>query len=239
MRELHRGTSGMLNCLSSHKLLFTIMFLAGSLAAHATHAAVVVHDNRDGTFKWWTSVRYDGLEVLGTFLNITQSASEQTGERLPGSLGQWYRPNQSSSGAARRFFEGETEVEAATESKTLWWNGKWITPYAATREYFSGEYIAHDAIWNSQSNYFFHLPFSGSLSEGTPAISELAYIGVRTKLNGQWHYGWILFEDFMTPLMWAYETQPNTPIQIPVPVPSTAAIGVIACSWLGSSRRRK
>lgn len=223
----------------SYRALLAALLVSASLAGTASHAAVVVHDNRDGTFKWWTGIRNtDATELPGTFLDITRPASEQTGERLPGTLGQWYRPNESSSGPARRFFEGD-EVEIATEEKTLWWNGRPITPYAATREYYQGEHVAPDALWFEQSNYFFHLPFSGSLSEGTAAISPRAYLGIRAKLDGQWHYGWILFEDFKTPLMWAYETEADTPIQIPVPAPSAMVLGGGVGSWLIASRRRK
>lgn len=78
-----------------------------------------------------------------------------------------------------------------------------------------------------------------SLEEGTPAVGNPAYLGVRVKMaDNQWHYGWIYFTEYAWPTMWAYETEPNVPIQVPVPGPAVCA-GLIVCGLGLSSRRHR
>jgi len=221
-----------------------IGMIAGAALVAATgassSAAVVVYDNTAGEFKWWSGIHFtDHSERDGTFLDITQPPS-QTGERRPGTLGKWYRPNETSSNPAIRQFAGEAGVETpqTDEGVFLWWNDQWIKP-RITREYLPGELITTEANWEQRSNYFYHLPFSGEFSEGTPAISELAYIAVRTKLSDRWHYGWILFADYMTPLKWAYETEPDVLIQVPVPAPGVAVGFVLGGVFFTPRRTRR
>jgi hypothetical protein len=212
------------------------------LIAPGAEAAVVVHDNFDGTFKWTTGMDLPGDdfgELPGALLDITLPASEQTGERRPGTIGQWYIPNQSSSSPARRMFYGEAGVETplTDDLVRLWWNEHWIS-VKVSREYLSGESISGQAHWNRASEYFFHLPFSDSLSQGTPAISDLAYIGVRVKIANRWHYGWILFAEYDIALQWAFETEPDVPIQVPVPAPSAGILMMAGACFLTHRRRR-
>lgn len=120
--------------------------------------------------------------------------------------------------------EPDAQVARTSDLTILDWNGGHSNFAAYTlREYQPGEAVSTEARWEVNAPYFIHLPNSSDLSQGTPAISEHAYVGVRTKLAGQWHYGWILFTEYKWPAMWAYETEPNTPIDIPVPAPHAAA----------------
>ncbi|MCC6427029.1 MAG: hypothetical protein IT435_09440 [Phycisphaerales bacterium] len=212
-------------------------------AIECAGAAVVIHDNFDGTFKWVTGLDVPGDDVgeyPGTLLDITRPASEQSGERLPGTIGKWYRPNQSSSSAARRFLYGEDGVQTplTDEPVVLWWNDQWIAP-KVTREYFPGEVISSQADWKGSSTYFSHAPGSDTLSEGTPAISPLAYIALRVKIADRWHYGWILFAEYDIALQWAYETEPDTPIQVPIPAPGGAFVALLGGIFVIKRRRRR
>ncbi|MCG3122079.1 MAG: hypothetical protein GIKADHBN_00456 [Phycisphaerales bacterium] len=206
-------------------------------AASQTGAAVVVFDNSAGVFEWKLSVRLaDGQTAsLGTFLDITQPAT-QSGEFKPGAFGQWFRWNSTGSEPALRFFEGAQHNDSEqlpTIKQTLLWNGMTIKPYTI-RQYEAGESTSPDHLWEWQGTYFFHLPFNSSLSEGTPAIDTLAYLGARVKKNGKYHYGWILFQDYTTPIAWAYETTPDTMITVPAPVASI----VVGMPLLIGRRRR-
>ncbi|MBX3392560.1 MAG: hypothetical protein KF787_07920 [Phycisphaeraceae bacterium] len=219
-------------------LLHIMGFIGATCVMTASaRAAVVVYDNRDGEFLWELSVIYDSSEYPANFLDITQPPS-QSGERRPGTIGKWYRPNITSSGWGTRFLRGESGVETAKTSDWVMinWNGNdyLLQP---TREYLSGERVQSSDHWNIASTYFYHLPWTWDLTKGTPAISEAAYLGVRTRIAGRWHYGWILFTEYKWPAMWAYETTPDTPIEIPIPAPGAACI-LLAGSMLITRRRR-
>jgi hypothetical protein len=199
--------------------------------AGAARAEVVVFDNTAGTFDWRLgTIDIDGTFYPGTFLDITKSAAEQTGERRAGTIGQWYRPNNASDSAPRRQLIGEDGVRTAktTDTVRITWNDQFLF-VKPTRDYTPGESVASSDNWDLASTYFWHLPFSISLKVGTPGIGDPAYLGVRVKMSDdQWRYGWIYFTDYTTPLMWAYETEPNTPIQIPIPAPSVVGFIVLA-----------
>ncbi|MCC6425916.1 MAG: hypothetical protein IT435_03750 [Phycisphaerales bacterium] len=206
-------------------------------------AAVVIHDNFDGTFKWVTGLDLPGDdfgEFPGTLLDITRPAFEQTGERRAGTIGQWYQPNISGSSPGLRVLYGEDGVQTplTDEPVLLWWNDLWIAA-RVTREYSPGEMISPQADWNRASEYFFHLPFSDDLSEGTPAISPLAYIALRVKIADRWHYGWILFAEYDVALQWAYETEPDTPIQVPIPAPGAGLLALVGGFCFSQRRSRR
>lgn len=63
-------------------------------------------------------------------------------------------------------------------------------------------------------------------------------VGVRIQKAGKTHYGWIHLVDtqsYYQPTRWAYETEPNTPVKVIVPEPSTwclLLLGVAACARL-------
>lgn len=214
-----------------------IALLSGMCAAAA--GSVVVYDNSDGTFGWEIGVHdLDGSLYPGTFLDITQPPT-QSGDQRPGAFGKWYYPNFASDEPAIRRLIGESGAEAAktTDVVSLYWNDHYVH-VRPTRDYAPGETVSVSDNWSTSSTYFYHLPFSSDLSQGTPAIGDHAYLGVRVKMtDAQWHYGWILFIDFKTPVMWAYETEPNVPVQIPVPGPSAAGLVIVVGLGLRSRQR--
>ncbi|MCC6426834.1 MAG: hypothetical protein IT435_08430 [Phycisphaerales bacterium] len=203
-------------------------------------AAVVVYDNSDQTFFWKLSIRdIDGTPYPGTFLDITKSASEQTGEQRPGTIGKWYRPNQTSSSPATRSIIGEDGVRTAKTTDWVWipWKDKTFH-VQPTRDYMPGELVESSDNWALESTYFWHLPFSMGFEGGSSGIGDPAYLGVRVRMaDNQWHYGWIYFTEYQWPLAWAYETEPNMPIQIPVPAPSAGIYLMIAGLSLRSRQR--
>jgi hypothetical protein len=212
-----------------------------ALFATAARAEVVVFDNTDGTFDWRLgTIDIDGTFYPGTFLDITKSAAEQTGERRAGTIGQWYRPNNASDAPAIRSLIGEDGVRTAktTDTVRITWNDQFFF-VKPTRDYAPGESVSVSDNWKLESTYFWHLPFSISLKVGSPAIGNPAYVGVRVKMpDDQWRYGWILFSEYQFPMAWAYETEPNTPIQIPVPAPAGAAM-CLATGVMMSLRRQR
>ena len=222
----------------SHRAAAGLVFLGVSVHAATTLAAVIVHDNSAREFVWTIGLRFtDHSELPGNFLDITQPPS-QSGERLPGTFSYWIRPSYTSSDPGILFFQGEPGAQTARTSDwvELLWNNMMIG-VKPTREYFYGEHVMQPDNWLSVSTYYYLLPHSFSLAGGTPAISVAAYLGVRTQVAGRWHYGWILFTEYLTPAMWAYETTPDTPIEIPIPAPGSACI-LLAGSLLITRRRR-
>jgi hypothetical protein len=211
-----------------------------ALFATAARAEVVVFDNSDQTFFWKLgTIDIDGTLYPGTFLDITKSAAEQAGERRPGTIGKWYRPNDSSGSPAFRQLIGEEGVRIAetTDVVRITWNDQFLF-VKPTRDYAPGELVSESDSWKLGSTYFWHLPFSTSFEGGTSGIGDPAYVGVRVMMNNQWHYGWIYFTEYQWPLAWAYEAEPNTPIQIPVPAPAGAAM-CLATGMMMSFRRQR
>jgi hypothetical protein len=211
-----------------------------ALSLQSASAAVVVYDNSDGTFGWQIGLRdLSGIQRYGTYLDITQPPT-QSGEKRPGTITKWYRANSSSSEPAYRYVDGEGGVETAetTNIVKIIWNDEILNVYPA-RDYQAGEAVQSTDRWGDQSTYYWHLPFSSDLTTGTPGISTDAYLGVRVKMaDNQWHYGWIRFIDYRTPIAWAYETEPNVPIQIPVPSPGIASISLVLSGIVLRMRNR-
>jgi hypothetical protein len=210
----------------SNRLAFAVLGMA--LVASMSSAAVVVHDNADGTFEWKRSFSISGGEdILGTFLDITQPPT-QSGTQKAGSFGRWFFPNMSGSEPGLSTIVGEGTAQSARTGDfvQLDWNGKTIN-VIPTREFYPGEVVGGSANWQGISLYFFHNPFFDDFVNGAPAISTLAYVGVRIKASNSYRYGWILLEDYTKPVMWAYETQIGVPIQIPVPAPSNVIFATV------------
>lgn len=222
-------SSGIIGAISGAGLL--------GIAAGVSEAAVVVYDNSGGEFEWKLGVKFPNGDVdsLGTFLDITQPPSQST-EQRPGSFGKWFRWNHSSSEPARSVIQGVQSNDAEqvpTIKQTLIWNGMTIKPITI-RQYAAGESTSPSHGWEWGATYFYHLPFTPSFEGGTPAIDTLSYLGARVKKNGKYHYGWILFQDYSTPIAWAYETTPDTMITIPAPF----LAGVCGLLLLACHRRR-
>ncbi len=200
-------------------------------------AAVVVHDNHDQTFRWlggFDMLGDDFGEHPGSFLDITKSPAEQTGERLSGTFGRWYTPNWSTSTPGISSITAEDGASIAEYDDLIqlpWW--EYTMSVRCVRDYAAGEHVSVGDNWNTHSVYFWHYT-DGS---GPSGIGDPAYLGVRVMMSGQWHYGWILFSEYQWPLAWAYETEPNTPIQIPIPAPSACVVACIACAHAVRRRR--
>lgn len=213
--------------------------LGAALCLQTASAAVVVYDNSAGTFGWQIGLRdLGGVYRYGTYLDITQPPT-QSGERRPGTITKWYYGNSSSSEPAICYLdcEGDNIVTAETSDLVkIIWREEVFNVYT-TREYSVGESVQGLDNWRDQSSYYWHLPFSSDLTTGAPAISANSYLGVSVKMaDNQWHYGWIHFVDYKTPIAWAYETAPNVPIQIPVPAPTSGIIAMTLCSIISMKR---
>lgn len=224
------------------KLQWILRAVIGSLlmiAVPASNAAVVVYDNRDGVFNWAVSVNAPGVEPrYGAFLDITQPPT-QSGERLPGTFGRWLSKNGSSSDPTIRRIagEGESRVARLDHEIVIEWNNIELS-VLPLREYMPGETIGTEASWYFFGSYYYHLPFSELFSNGTPLVSELAYVGVKRVVDGQVNFGWILLQDYTKPVMWAYETEPGVPIQVPIPSAPAAVMFLVACTHFGLNRNR-
>ncbi|MCC6425812.1 MAG: hypothetical protein IT435_03220 [Phycisphaerales bacterium] len=208
------------------------------LSAGAARAEVVVSDNRDGTFQWTRTIYLgDGNPLYGTYLDIRQSPL-QTGDAGPGKLLNWfsYGFTGSSPGNFELIGDPGTELAWNEDFKTYFWNGGPLTTIPLN-EFAPGEFVDSSYTWKRYGLHYLALPFSFEMNGGTPLIAPLAYLGVRIKTGpASYNYGWILYENWTNPLMWAYETTPNTPIQIPIPTPGALAVGITGIIVL---RRRR
>lgn len=225
------------------KLQWTLRAVIGSLlvmVVQASHAVVVVYDNQDGAFEWTVSVSAPGVDPdYGAFLDITQPPT-QSGEQLPGTFGRWLSKNGSSSDPTIRRIAGvgDSKVARLNQETEFEWNNMTIS-LRPLREYAPGQKVDSDANWYYLGTYYYHMPFSESFSNGTPFISELAYVGVQRVVDGQVNYGWILLKEYTTPVMWAYETEVGVPIQIPIPAAPTGTAALVAAVHLGTRRHRR
>ncbi len=201
---------------------------AGMLFAAQGHAAVVIHDNRDGAFQWTRTLYFgDGNPQYGTYLDIRQSP-QQSGESTPGSFLNWFSFGFTGSSPGLYSIESRDGGEIA-------WNETFVTyqldgetrSTIPVNEFSQGELVDPARDWRAYGLHYVSLPFSMDMRGGAPLISDLAFLGVRIR-NGpnSYNYGWILYENWTNPLMWGYETTPNTPIQIPVPAPGAAMVMV-------------
>jgi hypothetical protein len=235
MERWKNGIMSMNRCSMS----FAIWSLFVSVGVFDSHAAVVIHDNRDGTFEWTPTVYLgDSNPIYGTFLDIRKPPS-QSGEAGAGTIHKWfsYGHTGSSPGIWQMRGENGAEITQTTDWKDLYWNGSWHSS-KPLREYQVEEPVSADDQWSTWAKYYYSLPHSFGMEGGLPWIADLAYFGVRIKnANNTYTYGWVLFEDWSKPLMWAYETTPNTPIQIPIPTPGALGFGLACTVWAGRRRR--
>jgi hypothetical protein len=226
---------------SAAALIGTLGAIGVAVFAGSAGAEVVIHDNRDGTFKWERTIKFvAGDPVYGTFLDIRKPPT-QSGERLPGTLGSWFRFNNSGSTPGRYQIEGyDQDVRVAIEDteKKFTWNGQSLS-LQPLRAYAAGEMILPNHLWPSTAMHYLSLPFIYDFQGGTPLIPDLAYFGVRVKTGtNQYNYGWVLFENWTNPLIWAYETEINKPIQVPIPSPGSWLIAVIPLTMTARRSRR-
>ncbi|GMV24792.1 MAG: hypothetical protein AMXMBFR58_08230 [Phycisphaerae bacterium] len=214
--------------------------VATLVLAGVARAEVVVHDNRDGTFQWTRTVYLgDGNPMYGAYLDIRQSPL-QSGDAGSGKLLNWFSYGYTGSSPGLFLLVGESGAEVAWHDgfKEYTWNGETVSTIPL-REYEDTEFVASNSTWDHWGMHFWALPFSFDFAGGTPLIEPLAYLGVRIKTGvNSYNYGWILFEDWTNPIMWAYETTPNTPIQISVPTPGPFTLASAASCVVLAGRRR-
>lgn len=198
--------------------------IAAFVLSAALHAEVIVHDNSDGTFEW--DFRYynsgGGEWVEGNALDITQPPT-QSGEYSPNGLYYfWYEAFTSCDLVTRsigRLDDGVVRVASSGVEEVVQSCGQYfVTPIA---EFESEEAVGPDATYVESEPASV---FSWNAS-AIPFLGDHAYIGVRLEIDGAFHYGWIEVEWQPTPAYsarylpqsWAWETESDTPITIPVP----------------------
>ncbi len=79
------------------------------------------------------------------------------------------------------------------------------------REYGVDEQVSPGEDGQPFANYYIHWPGHSKLGDGLPLIDTRCYFGVRIPEAKWFHHGRVLFTDYTTPVMWAYETQPAPP----------------------------
>ncbi len=224
-----------------HRAPLSLAFAVSlGLMAGGASAAVVTYDNHDGTFQWTRTIKLLGGDPLyGTYLDIRKPPT-QSGERLPGTFGSWFRLNSSTSepGSFDIVGDATTEMAQSDVPKLYEWKDE-LFLFKAAREYGPNETVDGDDTWRLSVPHYWSLPFNFGFEGGTPLIAPLTYLGVRIKSAANtYNYGWILFENWSDPVAWAYETTPNTPIQIPVPAPASAVFVMATLAASATPRRR-
>jgi hypothetical protein len=101
-----------------------------------------------------------------------------------------------------------------------------------------GQLVGPSSNFTNTSDFVGTTDFSGTMSLG-----DRAFFGLSFQLSGQTHYGWVeISEDATTQTIhrWAYETTPNTAIEVTaVPEPSSAILLGLGTLGISVLRRRK
>ncbi len=183
----------------------------------------IIFDNRNGEFEW--SYFCYCKPPSGTFVDVTQSPS-QSGESSDTNFGLLYLPEVATPHWVTRWLTNADDFPpdmiqvAADDVATVLVDETGIpTDFYFARELGPGDIVDGGMNMRHSGALWVFNP-GGPFPEVLEMIDTPTFIGVSFIRNAQLHYGWILvdtitFEINFEPLMWAYESTPDTPIVIP------------------------
>ncbi len=201
-----------------------------TLSSVAT-AQVVVFDNSDGQFIWEEII--DGKDFGGPFfgsfyLDITQGPEQVDDPPAFGTAPSHALRLDHSTDLGEPYF-GQYRIVGLSDSRVAVGPTKLIDdpegephPFVFVEEFMPGDTVDAAADFGNLSGAIrvYNWQTSPSINMNVP--SDGGFAGVRIILNGHVHYGWIEFTDAgglgpNQPIRWAYETEPDKPIMIPIP----------------------
>ncbi|MCG8403571.1 MAG: PEP-CTERM sorting domain-containing protein [Phycisphaerales bacterium] len=156
-----------------------------------------------------------------TWLDITQSAANQSGFSGPSSVGQLEYAGVGVLTGGVPSVEMEVGI-----------GGVYLEPISVFHE---GVPSSPSTVWSSVG-YTYYSGYGSQIPEGV-----LTYLGVRFDPGDGVHYGWIGVQRDDTGLeafSWAYETEPGVPIP-PFPEPGTLSMLAFGACGVAVRRRRK
>ncbi len=200
--------------------LFVVVTAAA--AGSAVSGEVVVFDNRDGQFEWLLENEKCPRCGPGAALDITQPPL-QSGDGN-GLIDSWLPAAGTPHWFERRIRRtGPSGWIAADDEPTILVDETATpTPFTFVREFGPGDTVDAGLNWVTQAHVFVGNPYPDP-----PVLAWIdtpTYVGVRLEIDGVNHYGWVFINRFdspqlpideLLPLVWAYETTPETPAVIP------------------------
>jgi hypothetical protein len=180
---------------------------------------VVHYDDTHGVFQWLADDPY--LVGPGNYFDPTRPPT-QSGELTEFSLVYHLPYAEMTTSVAQGSFFGVGEIEIALgESIEIHEPGRGtLTP---ARRFAPGESIGPNEDWSSTADHSWETILSGAI----PLLGDEPIIGFRAGTSGEYRYGWIElgprqlpppYWTFYHPVRWAYETELNTPITVPITV---------------------
>jgi len=189
----------------------------------------IIFDNRDGEFDWnYTCDPSVCIPDPGTYLDITQTPS-QSGESSEFTFQLYWdtspaTPHWDIRGLGQWLLNQPDEQRIATDDEPtlLLGDGGTVEEFYFARELGPGDIVDGELNMRIFAYLWAYNP-GNPTPEVTEVIDRPSYIGVSLIRNSQLHYGWILVDSpdkfylagNFEPLLWAFETTPDTPIAIP------------------------
>ena len=221
-----------------HGLKAALVMCAG--LSGSAWGSLMVFDNPGGQFAWTRSFNLGGPgSSRGQGLDITQPSTQSGAPSEYTLLNHVTTPLTSSSmGSLSIWREGENALVANDgEMVTVMLFGLPTSTFRLPRLYQAGQFVGPSAEFGFSATVGYTSFPTGSV----PLIGETGVVGVRLMMDGAAHYGWIHVlwgsPGSYRPLMWAYETEANTPALVTVPAPGAAAL--LGFGALAGGRRRR
>jgi len=206
-------------------------FGAAAACSLVAAADVVQFNNHDGVFPWGLYITFGGATVGHPYLNVTMDATQPGTTPLPHSFVHQARPFITSGDWSEDRLAGSPiganlSIIAGTPVHVDHWFDNTYMDLVLTPP----RLMQRGEVVGSASNYVSYAVIGGTVRTrdqrrvpfdlvGRPDY----FVGISFSLSGQTHFGWVRLRNDSNgfiPYEWAYETTPNTPIQIPILCPA-------------------
>ncbi len=222
-----------------HGLKAAVVMCAG--LSGSAWGSLMVFDNPGGQFAWTRSFNIGGPgSSRGQGLDITQPSTQSGAPSDYTLLNHVSTPLTSTSvGSISIQSEGQNaRVANDGELVTVTLFGLPAATFRLPHLYQEGQSVGPSAGFGFGATVGYYTFATGTV----PLFGETGVVGVRLMIDGAAHYGWIhVLWDLpgsYRPLMWAYETEANTPALVTVPAPG-AAVGLLGVGAIAGVRRRR